>query len=167
MLVAQLVLDYLQYCEWLSKPNTWCTCVHNNLVINMDRPTVCAPSKEQVDIRYMHQQVDERQLSEVYTVLPKETQWLATEGNVRHSGLRSQRTSGATNDDNVGNSHNSIFQWCQRTNWPSSSHRHQPLQQQQDCINGLVYERRNSIANALELRLSCTNPSIWDLLSSQ
>ena len=27
-------------------------------------------------------------------------------------------------------------------------------------INGLVQERRNSIANALELRLSCTNPSI-------
>ena len=28
-------------------------------------------------------------------------------------------------------------------------------------INGLVQERRNSIANALELRLSCTYPSIW------
>ena len=28
-------------------------------------------------------------------------------------------------------------------------------------IDGLVQERRNSIANALELRLSCTNPSIW------
>ena len=28
-------------------------------------------------------------------------------------------------------------------------------------INGLVQERRNSIANALELRLSCTKPSIW------
>ena len=27
-------------------------------------------------------------------------------------------------------------------------------------INGLVQERHNSIANALELRLSCTNPSI-------
>ena len=26
--------------------------------------------------------------------------------------------------------------------------------------NGLVQERRNSIANALELRLSCTKPSI-------
>ena len=25
-------------------------------------------------------------------------------------------------------------------------------------IDGLVQERRNSIANALELRLSCTNP---------
>ena len=29
-------------------------------------------------------------------------------------------------------------------------------------INGLVQERRNSIANALELRLSGTNPSIWN-----
>ena len=28
-------------------------------------------------------------------------------------------------------------------------------------IGGLVQERCNSIANALELRLSCTNPSIW------
>ena len=27
-----------------------------------------------------------------------------------------------------------------------------------DKIDGLVQERRNSIANALELRLSCTNP---------
>ena len=27
-------------------------------------------------------------------------------------------------------------------------------------IDGLVQERRNSIANALELRLPCTNPSI-------
>ena len=28
-------------------------------------------------------------------------------------------------------------------------------------IDGLVQERRSSIANALELHLSCTNPSIW------
>ena len=28
---------------------------------------------------------------------------------------------------------------------------------------GLVQERRNSIANALELRLSCINPSMWDM----
>ena len=27
-------------------------------------------------------------------------------------------------------------------------------------VNGLVQERRNSIANSQELRLSCTNPSI-------
>ena len=31
------------------------------------------------------------------------------------------------------------------------------------CNNGLVQERRNSIANALELRLSCTNPSTSDI----
>ena len=29
-------------------------------------------------------------------------------------------------------------------------------------INGLVNEICNSIANALELHISCTNPSIWD-----
>ena len=28
-------------------------------------------------------------------------------------------------------------------------------------IDGLVQERRNSIANALELRIFCTNPSKW------
>ena len=28
-------------------------------------------------------------------------------------------------------------------------------------INGLVQERCNSIANALELRISCINPAIW------
>ena len=28
-------------------------------------------------------------------------------------------------------------------------------------IDGLMQERRNSIANALELRPSCTNPSLW------
>ena len=31
------------------------------------------------------------------------------------------------------------------------------------CINGLVQERCKSIANALELRLSCTNPSILNM----
>ena len=30
-------------------------------------------------------------------------------------------------------------------------------------FDGLVQERRNSIANALELRLSCTNPSMWTM----
>ena len=30
-------------------------------------------------------------------------------------------------------------------------------------IDGLVQERRNSIANALELCLSCTNLSIWGM----
>ena len=33
--------------------------------------------------------------------------------------------------------------------------------------DGLVQERRNSIANALELRLSCTNPSIWSLMNDE
>ena len=32
-------------------------------------------------------------------------------------------------------------------------------------IDGLVQERRNPIANALVLRLSCTNPSIYETLS--
>ena len=31
-------------------------------------------------------------------------------------------------------------------------------------IDGLVQERRNSIANALELRLPCTNPSKCQIL---
>ena len=30
-----------------------------------------------------------------------------------------------------------------------------------DHFDGLVQERRNSIANTLELHLSCTNPSMW------
>ena len=33
-------------------------------------------------------------------------------------------------------------------------------------IDGLVQERRNSIANALELRLSCTNRSIWMMMKT-
>ena len=32
---------------------------------------------------------------------------------------------------------------------------------QYQYLDGLVQERRNSIANAIELRLSCTNLSIW------
>ena len=31
----------------------------------------------------------------------------------------------------------------------------------QDYLDGLVQERHNSTANALQLRLSCSNPSIW------
>ena len=31
-------------------------------------------------------------------------------------------------------------------------------------IDGLMEEERNSIANAMELRLLCINPSIWMLL---
>ena len=34
-------------------------------------------------------------------------------------------------------------------------------------FDGLVQERRNSIANALGLRLSCANPSIYDLFNSR
>ena len=33
-----------------------------------------------------------------------------------------------------------------------------------EYVNGLVQERRNSIASALELRLSCTNPSVDGLV---
>ena len=36
-------------------------------------------------------------------------------------------------------------------NWIASKH----------YVDGLVQERRNSIANALELGLSCTNPSMY------
>ena len=34
------------------------------------------------------------------------------------------------------------------------------VQASKEHIDGLVQDRRNSIANTLELRLSCTNPSI-------
>ena len=34
-------------------------------------------------------------------------------------------------------------------------------------IDGLTQERRNSIANALELRLSCANTSIYPLQATQ
>ena len=37
------------------------------------------------------------------------------------------------------------------------------IRQSHDRFDGLMQERRNSIANALELRLSCTNPSILSL----
>ena len=35
-----------------------------------------------------------------------------------------------------------------------------------EYINGLVQERRNTCASAMELRLSCTNPSIYWLANS-
>ena len=35
------------------------------------------------------------------------------------------------------------------------------------CFDGLVQERRNSSALAMELRLSCTNPSFDGLLSER
>ena len=37
----------------------------------------------------------------------------------------------------------------------------QMIQKAGDTLGGLVQERRNSIANALELRFSCTNSSTW------
>ena len=33
------------------------------------------------------------------------------------------------------------------------------------CVDGLVQERRNSIVGALQLHLSCTDPSIYDAVS--
>ena len=39
---------------------------------------------------------------------------------------------------------------------------HSTTREFDDLFDEFVQERRNSIANALELRLSCTNPSIWD-----
>ena len=34
-------------------------------------------------------------------------------------------------------------------------------------VDGLVQERRNSISNALQLRLSCTNPSEWNIFCTR
>ena len=50
------------------------------------------------------------------------------------------------------------YQMCQ------SLHRYQSLEY---CIDRLVQERRNCIANALGVRLSCTNPSVWGTISFQ
>ena len=36
-----------------------------------------------------------------------------------------------------------------------------------DPIDGLMQERRNSIANALELRLFCIKPSLYSILALQ
>ena len=44
-------------------------------------------------------------------------------------------------------------------NWPVVCLKYVPFIA--NNIDGLVQERRNSIANALELCLSCTNPSKW------
>ena len=46
---------------------------------------------------------------------------------------------------------------------PSDSAQIQAVCDMLGCIDGLVQERRNSIANAMELGLSCTNPSVWFL----
>ena len=34
-------------------------------------------------------------------------------------------------------------------------------------IDGLLYEKRDSIANALELRLFCTKPSKWSVMKRE
>ena len=49
--------------------------------------------------------------------------------------------------------------WCQKGHKPL----YEPTTAQfaDAYVDGLVQERRNSIANALELRLSSTNPSIY------
>ena len=44
----------------------------------------------------------------------------------------------------------------QSSSWVADDMRHHNAH-----VDGLVLERRNSIADALELRLSCTNPSMW------
>ena len=46
---------------------------------------------------------------------------------------------------------------CNAITFPENGSYVQPL----SPIDGLVQERRNSSALAMELRLSCTNPSIW------
>ena len=47
------------------------------------------------------------------------------------------------------------FQWL----YSETQHQDSPNDGPQGHIDGLMQERRNSIANAMELRLSCTNPS--------
>ena len=57
-----------------------------------------------------------------------------------------------------------IKRWSQLLKMFPMEDRDQPISHSHH-INGLVQERRNSIANTLELHLSCTNPSIsWELM---
>ena len=58
--------------------------------------------------------------------------------------------------------HSGSLQWCVHYLFLFSTVHHWQVSAQecQPHFDGLVRERRNSIANALELRLSCTNPSI-------
>ena len=55
------------------------------------------------------------------------------------------------------------WQWLTMINisWQMSWMASTPHPPYCEYIDGSVQERRNSITNALELRLSCTNPSIW------
>ena len=55
------------------------------------------------------------------------------------------------------------FRQCATPHFCLSHHYYSSVQSIRDS-DGLVQERRNSIANALELRLSCTNPSICFVL---
>ena len=56
----------------------------------------------------------------------------------------------------------SIFKWITWQPAGHSSHNGGSLDPATDYIAGLVQERCNSIANALGLHLSCTNPSVCD-----
>ena len=56
--------------------------------------------------------------------------------------------------------------WYEGRGWPSWKQDIYNYHDDVGCsshINGLVQERRNAIANALDLRLSCTNPLIAEL----
>ena len=50
--------------------------------------------------------------------------------------------------------------------WQQSGN-HRTHHKQHEQINGLVQERRNSSAKAMELRLSCNNPSKWAFISAE
>ena len=56
----------------------------------------------------------------------------------------------------------SVSRFVELTNISQTS----PLRASYRYIDGLVHEGRNYIANALELRFSCTNPSIWFIESN-
>ena len=56
------------------------------------------------------------------------------------------------------------MKWVPGANRCRSICRHSADTTNHEYIDGLVQERRNSIANALELRLSCTNPLIRGLV---
>ena len=70
------------------------------------------------------------------------------------------------NDDVLSSHSRSRFLWMKQWLCPVMSQIHCwsmvsfALDIRKKKVNGLVQERHNSIANALELRLSCTNPSM-------
>ena len=68
--------------------------------------------------------------------------------------------------DNMTNIRNTIQQnkpWLFPTMPWNTWTKQQLISTYTEWIDGLVQERQNSIANALELRLSCTNPSKYTL----